>query len=99
MKQYEAVIRVMEENGGYATLGLLYGKVPKIPDCQMEHEDPVCIDPPHCPGRAVLLQDQTRPVGLEGMAGAVTRRARISGRTERAENREVQPHLFPGTAR
>ncbi len=32
MKQYEAVIKVMEENGGYATLGYLYEKVLKIPD-------------------------------------------------------------------
>jgi hypothetical protein len=32
MKQYEAVIKVMEENGGYATLSYLYEKVPKVPD-------------------------------------------------------------------
>jgi len=30
MKQYEAVIKVMEQNGGYATLGLLYQKVLKL---------------------------------------------------------------------
>lgn len=30
MKQYEAVIKVMEQNGGYATLGLLYQKVLKV---------------------------------------------------------------------
>ena len=27
MKQYEQVIKVMEENGGWATLGFLYHKV------------------------------------------------------------------------
>jgi len=32
MKQYEAVIKVMEENGGYATLSYLYEKVLKVPD-------------------------------------------------------------------
>ncbi|MEO0183475.1 MAG: hypothetical protein ABIL40_08370 [candidate division WOR-3 bacterium] len=32
MKQYEAVIKVMEENGGYATLGLLYNEVLKVPN-------------------------------------------------------------------
>ena len=32
MKQYEAVIKVMEENGGYATLGHLYQNVLKVPD-------------------------------------------------------------------
>ncbi len=31
MKQYEAVIHVMQENGGYATLGYLYQKVSNVP--------------------------------------------------------------------
>jgi len=31
MKQYEAVIKVMEENGGYATFGHLYQNVLKVP--------------------------------------------------------------------
>lgn len=31
MKQHEAVIRAMQENGGYATLGQLYQSAPKIP--------------------------------------------------------------------
>jgi len=31
MKQYEAVIKVMEENGGYATLGYLYEKTLEVP--------------------------------------------------------------------
>ena len=30
MKQYEAVIKVMEKNGGYATLGFLYQKALKV---------------------------------------------------------------------
>jgi hypothetical protein len=33
MKQYEAVIKVMEENGGYATLGFLNQHVLRIRDC------------------------------------------------------------------
>ncbi|GAB4439727.1 MAG: hypothetical protein Kow0031_21620 [Anaerolineae bacterium] len=32
MKQYEAVIKVMEENGGYATLGHLYQHVLNVPN-------------------------------------------------------------------
>ncbi len=32
MKQYEAVINVMEENGGYATLAHLYQHVPNVPE-------------------------------------------------------------------
>lgn len=31
MKQYEAVIQAMKDNGGYATLGQLYRTAPKIP--------------------------------------------------------------------
>ena len=30
MKQYEAVIKVMEQNGGYATLGFLYEKAIRV---------------------------------------------------------------------
>jgi len=40
MKQYEAVIKVMEENGGYATLSYLYKKVLKVPDVIWETKTP-----------------------------------------------------------
>lgn len=40
MKQYEAVIKVMEENGGYATLGLLNQNVLKIKDCEWKTKTP-----------------------------------------------------------
>ncbi|MGE5252062.1 MAG: hypothetical protein ACM3QS_17795 [Bacteroidota bacterium] len=40
MKQYEAVIQAMKENGGYATLGQLYQLVPRIPDCQWATKTP-----------------------------------------------------------
>lgn len=40
MKQYEAVIKVMEENGGFATLGQLYQEVLKIPDCKWNTKTP-----------------------------------------------------------
>ena len=40
MKQYEAVIKVMEENGGYATLGHLNQHVLKIKDCKWETKTP-----------------------------------------------------------
>jgi hypothetical protein len=33
MKQYEAVLLAMKQNGGYATLGQLYQTAPKIPGC------------------------------------------------------------------
>ena len=40
MKQHEAVIRVMEQNGGYATLGHLYQNVLKVPDCEWKTQTP-----------------------------------------------------------
>jgi hypothetical protein len=40
MKQHEAVILAMRQNGGYATLGQLYQAVPKIPDCNWTTKTP-----------------------------------------------------------
>jgi hypothetical protein len=40
MKQYEAVIKVMEENGGFATLGYLYHEVLKVPGVEWKTKTP-----------------------------------------------------------
>lgn len=40
MKQYEAVIKVMEENGGFATLGHLYNNVLKVTGCKWKTKTP-----------------------------------------------------------
>jgi hypothetical protein len=40
MKQYEAVIKVMEQNGGYATFGHLYEHVLDVPDCEWKTRTP-----------------------------------------------------------
>ncbi len=40
MKQYEAVIKVMEESGGFATLGHLYQSVLKVKDCDWKTKTP-----------------------------------------------------------
>jgi hypothetical protein len=40
MKQHEAVIQAMQQNGGYATLGQLYQSVPNIPDCEWKTKTP-----------------------------------------------------------
>jgi hypothetical protein len=40
MKQYEAVIKVMENNGGYATLGFLNQEVLKVKDCVWKTKTP-----------------------------------------------------------
>ena len=40
MKQHEAVIQVMEENGGFATLGHLYQNVLKLSGCEWKTKTP-----------------------------------------------------------
>ncbi len=40
MKQYKAVIKVMEEHGGYATLSYLYERVPEVPDVVWKTKTP-----------------------------------------------------------
>jgi len=40
MKQYEAVIKAMEQNGGYATLGLLYQKALKVKGVEWKTKTP-----------------------------------------------------------
>lgn len=40
MKQYEAVIKTIEENGGYATLGYLYQNVFRIKECKWKTKTP-----------------------------------------------------------
>jgi len=40
MKQYEAVIKVMEENGGFATLGFLYRKALLVPGVEWQTKTP-----------------------------------------------------------
>lgn len=40
MKQHEAVIRIMEQNGGFATLGHLNQQVLKIPDVEWKTKTP-----------------------------------------------------------
>jgi len=40
MKQYEAVIKTMEENGGFATLGYLNQEVLRVPDVEWKTKTP-----------------------------------------------------------
>lgn len=40
MKQYEAVIEALKQNGGYASLGQLYQDVMKISDCEWKTKTP-----------------------------------------------------------
>ncbi len=43
MKQYEAVIKVMEKNGGYATLSYLYEHALKVPGVKWEQKHPMPV--------------------------------------------------------
>jgi len=43
MKQYEAVIKVMEQNGGFATLGCLNQKVLKMPGVEWKTKTPLQV--------------------------------------------------------
>ena len=40
MKQYEAVIQVLEENGGFGTFSYLYENVLKVPGCEWKTKTP-----------------------------------------------------------
>ena len=40
MKQYEAVVKVMEKNGGYATFAHLYQNALKVPGCEWKTKTP-----------------------------------------------------------
>ena len=40
MRQYEAVIKVMEDNGGYSSLSNLYEKVPRVQNCVWKTKTP-----------------------------------------------------------
>jgi len=40
MKQHEAVIKIMEQNGGFATLGYLNQEVLKVPDVEWKTKTP-----------------------------------------------------------
>lgn len=40
MKQYKAVIKAMEQNGGFATLGFLYQEALKIPGVEWKTKTP-----------------------------------------------------------
>jgi hypothetical protein len=40
MKQHDAVIKIMEHNGGFATLGFLYQKVLKVPNVEWKTKTP-----------------------------------------------------------
>lgn len=80
MKQHEAVIQAMRENGGYATLGHLYQTAPKIPGSSWGTKTPfasirriVQVYPEHFfkirPGLWALTTERERVLGLFNLLG------------------------------
>jgi hypothetical protein len=94
MKQYEAVILAMQQNGGYATLGQLYEAAPKIPDCEWKTRTPFASI-----RRIVQTHDEffkVRP-GLWALSSEKAKVLRLFG-SERApaREREYSHYFFQG---
>ncbi|HEY5903404.1 MAG TPA: hypothetical protein VIU39_12680, partial [Anaerolineales bacterium] len=94
MKQHEAVIQAMEENGGYATLGQLYQAVPRIPDCEWRTKTPFASI-----RRIVQTHDEffkVRP-GLWALSSHKERVLRIfSDRGKSPREREYSHYFYQG---
>jgi hypothetical protein len=94
MKQHEAVILAMRQNGGYATLGQLYQTAPKIPESKwgtktpfatirrivQEHDEFFKIRP----GLWALTSEKDRVLSL------------FSGEKTQAKEREYSHYFFQG---
>jgi hypothetical protein len=94
MKQHEAVILAMKQNGGYATLGQLYQAVPKIPDCTWTTKTPFASI-----RRIVQEHDEffkVRP-GLWALTSEKDKVLRLfSAKTTQAREREYSHYFFQG---
>ena len=62
MKQHEEVIKIMEENGGWATLGFLYHHVDTS---EWKTKNTFCYHKTNCSGRTLLFQNKSRTMGTE----------------------------------
>ena len=94
MKQHEAVILAMKQNGGYATLGQLYQTAPKIPDCKWGTKTPFATI-----RRIVQEHDEffkIRP-GLWALTSEKEKVMQLfSGKTTQATQREYSHYFFQG---
>jgi hypothetical protein len=94
MKQYEAVIKAMKENGGFATLGQLYQSVPKIPDCEWKTKTPFASI-----RRIVQTHDEFFKV-RPGLWALSSERSRVlelfSADTSSVKKREYTHYFFQG---
>jgi hypothetical protein len=94
MKQYEAVLLAMKQNGGYATLGQLYQTAPKIPGSQWGTKTPFATI-----RRIVQQYDEffkIRP-GLWALTSEKEKVLRLfSGETTQPKDREYSHYFFQG---
>jgi hypothetical protein len=94
MKQHEAVLLAMKQNGGYATLGQLYQTAPKIPGCKWGTKTPFATI-----RRIVQERDEffkIRP-GLWALTAEKEKVMRLfSGETTQAKEREYSHYFFQG---
>ena len=94
MKQHEAVILAMKQNGGYATLGQLYQTAPTIPDCKWGTKTPFATI-----RRIVQEHDEffkIRP-GLWALTSEKEKVMQLfSGKTTQATQPEYSHYFFQG---
>ncbi len=94
MKQHEAVLLAMKQNGGYATLGQLYQTAPKIPGCKWGTKTPFATI-----RRIVQEHDEffkVRP-GLWALTSEKEKVLRLfSGKTKQVKEREYSHYFFQG---
>lgn len=94
MKQHEAVIAVMQQNGGYATLGQLYQSAPKVPGSTWGTKTPFASI-----RRIVQQHDEffkIRP-GLWALTSEKERVLRLfSGEEKKSKEREYSHYFYQG---
>lgn len=94
MKQHEAVLLAMKQNGGYATLGQLYQTAPKIPGSTWGTKTPFATI-----RRIVQVHEEffkIRP-GLWALTSEKEKVLRLfSGETKQAKEREYSHYFFQG---
>jgi hypothetical protein len=94
MKQHEAVLLAMKQNGGYATLGQLYQTAPEIPGSQWGTKTPFATI-----RRIVQQHDEffkIRP-GLWALTSEKEKVLRLfSGETTQPKEREYSHYFFQG---
>lgn len=91
MKQYEAVVEAMKQNGGYATLGQLYQTAPNIPGSEWKTKTPFASI-----RRIVQMHDEffkIRP-GLWALTSEKVKVMRLFSEEQAPEKEKEYTHAF-----